>query len=171
MMLPLIGIVSERRFQWGSHHRVWLRNEKVIMKTVCSLFLNCSPAHLFSNYCCFTVMNFAHFKSCPRIFGGYRMPSCFLQGYPVWPYLWEIQHGHDCHGDIPRVFRAIHRWRPASCDTAHRDEGFCDALRAETDVGERRGMHRTYGRSQSWHSSCEFGSMHVSKSSSQNQTL
>ena len=34
MMLPLIGIVSERRFQWGSHHRVWLRNEKVIMKTV-----------------------------------------------------------------------------------------------------------------------------------------
>ena len=34
MMLPLIGIVSERRFQWGSHHKVWLRNEKVIMKTV-----------------------------------------------------------------------------------------------------------------------------------------
>ena len=31
---PLIGIVSERRFQWGSHHRVWLRNEKVIMKTI-----------------------------------------------------------------------------------------------------------------------------------------
>ena len=34
MMLPLIGIVSERRFQLVSHHRVWLRNEKVIMKTV-----------------------------------------------------------------------------------------------------------------------------------------
>ena len=34
MMLPLIGIVSERRFQWGSHHRIWLRNEKVTMKTV-----------------------------------------------------------------------------------------------------------------------------------------
>ena len=34
MMLPFIGIVSERRFQWGSHHRVWLRNEKVSIKTV-----------------------------------------------------------------------------------------------------------------------------------------
>ena len=33
-MIPLIGIVSERRFLWGSHHRVWLRNEKVIMKTI-----------------------------------------------------------------------------------------------------------------------------------------
>ena len=32
MMLPLIEIVS--RFQRGSHHRIWLRNEKVIMKTV-----------------------------------------------------------------------------------------------------------------------------------------
>ena len=32
--MTLIGIVSPRRFQWGSHHRVWLRNEKVIMKTV-----------------------------------------------------------------------------------------------------------------------------------------
>ena len=32
MMLPLIGIVSERRFQWGSHHRDWLRIEQVIMK-------------------------------------------------------------------------------------------------------------------------------------------
>ena len=47
MMLLLIGIVSERRFQWGSHHRVWLRNEKVIMKTVFSLFLNYSPARQF----------------------------------------------------------------------------------------------------------------------------
>ena len=34
MMLPLNEIVSPRQFQWGSHHRVWLRNEKVIMKTV-----------------------------------------------------------------------------------------------------------------------------------------
>ena len=25
MMLPLIEIVSERRFQWGSHHRIWFR--------------------------------------------------------------------------------------------------------------------------------------------------
>ena len=38
MVWPLIGIVSKRRFQWGSHHRVWLRNEKVKMKTVlCTL--------------------------------------------------------------------------------------------------------------------------------------
>ena len=34
MLLPLIGIVSERRFQWGSHHRVWFWYKKVIMKTV-----------------------------------------------------------------------------------------------------------------------------------------
>ena len=34
MMLPLIEIVSERRFQWGSHHRVWIRNKKVIMETI-----------------------------------------------------------------------------------------------------------------------------------------
>ena len=33
MVWPLNGIVSERRFQWGSHHRVLLRNEKVSMKT------------------------------------------------------------------------------------------------------------------------------------------
>ena len=42
-MLPLIVIVSERRFQWGSHQRVWLRNEKVSWKPFCSLFLDCSP--------------------------------------------------------------------------------------------------------------------------------
>ena len=30
---PFIGIGSERQFQWGSHHRVWLRNDKAIMKT------------------------------------------------------------------------------------------------------------------------------------------
>ena len=39
-MSPLTGIVLARRFQWGSHHRVWLRNEKAIMKTVLfTLFL------------------------------------------------------------------------------------------------------------------------------------
>jgi len=38
MMLPLIGIVSERRFQWWSHHMVWLRNEKVSMKTALFTF-------------------------------------------------------------------------------------------------------------------------------------
>ena len=34
MVWQLVGIVSERRFQRGSHHRVWLKNEKVITKTI-----------------------------------------------------------------------------------------------------------------------------------------
>ena len=38
MVWPLIWIVSERRFQWGSQHRDWLRNEKVNMKTVLFTF-------------------------------------------------------------------------------------------------------------------------------------
>ena len=42
MVWPLVGIVSERRFQWGSHHKVWYRNKKVSWKLFCSVTLNCS---------------------------------------------------------------------------------------------------------------------------------
>jgi len=34
VVLPLIGIVSKRRFQWGSQRGVRLGGERIIMKTV-----------------------------------------------------------------------------------------------------------------------------------------
>ena len=42
--MTLVGIISERRFQRWSHHRIWLRNKKVIIKTV-------SFTHTLLKYC------------------------------------------------------------------------------------------------------------------------
>ena len=50
MVWALIGIVSERRFRWGSDHRVWLRNEKVIWKSFYLLFLNLALKDIHSPF-------------------------------------------------------------------------------------------------------------------------
>ena len=53
MMLPLIGIVSERRFQWGHIIGCGWEMWKLSWKPFCSLFLNCSPEatlHISGDY-------------------------------------------------------------------------------------------------------------------------